>query len=204
LLGILIPPVSIFLFLGFFRNWKKHILLFLPGFVFLAFHSYFPNKQERFILPLIPFIIILGYMGWHELIQSSSFWQKRRTFIRYSWMFFWGLNILPLLVVSTAYSKRNRVESMTYLQRWDNPIYGVTKQYTVNDLYRDNQNAALKNKPDYVIFLQEENIENRVKSFKSVYPTLRYETTIEPGFVDKVMHFLNPVNKNQVCFIYKI
>ena len=55
--GILIPPVSPFLLFGYLRSWRKHLLLFLPAFAFLLFHSSFPNKQERFILPAIPFVV---------------------------------------------------------------------------------------------------------------------------------------------------
>ncbi len=59
ILGLLIPPVSLFLFFGFFRIWKKHLILFLPNFLFLAFHTYFPNRQERFIFTILPMIIML-------------------------------------------------------------------------------------------------------------------------------------------------
>ena len=40
MLGILLPPISFFLIFGFFKSWKKHLLLFLPSFIFLAFHCY--------------------------------------------------------------------------------------------------------------------------------------------------------------------
>jgi hypothetical protein len=34
-------------------------------------------------------------------------------------------------------------------------------------------------------------------------PYLVYETTIEPGFIDLVMHLLNPVNKANRAYIYR-
>ena len=232
--GILIPPVSLFLLFGFFRSWKNYLLLFLPAFIFLAFHSYFPNKQERFIFPVIPFLIILGNIGWSEWIKNSLFWQKRQKLMRSFWIFFWVLNSIPLLFVSVAYSKRNRVEAMTYLSHkkelrylviensnrddflmpplfylrkfnsnsWG--VYGVTSQFSVKDLY-DKQKHLKKNETaNYVIFFQEENLARRIADFKKYYPKLKYETAIEPGFIDKVMHHLNPVNKNQICFIFKL
>jgi len=55
--GVLLPPISLFLFFGFLRSWKKQLLLFLPAFIFLVFHSYFPIKQERFFFPLLPFTL---------------------------------------------------------------------------------------------------------------------------------------------------
>ncbi len=115
--GILIPPVSLFLFFGYFRSWRKHLMLFLPSFLFLAFHIYFPNKQERFIFPVIPFMVVLGCIGWYDFLKHSSFRQNRKKLLQYSWIFFWVLNTIPLLVVTVTYSKRSRVESMIYLSK---------------------------------------------------------------------------------------
>ncbi|MDQ3048345.1 MAG: glycosyltransferase family 39 protein, partial [Bacteroidota bacterium] len=168
IVGILLPPISFFLFFGFLRSWKKHLLLFLPAFIFLVFHSYFPNKQERFILPVIPFIIMLGYIGWDQFVQGSSYWKKHPKFLKGCWTWFWCLNILALSVISFAYSKKNRVESMTYiadkgdvtfiaiedsnrdeflmpplfyLQKWGY-VYGITKLKPASDFYNEYMAAA--------------------------------------------------------------
>jgi len=228
--GILIPPVSLFLLFGFFRNWKKHLILFLPSFIFLVFHSYFPNKQERFIAPIIPFIIILGYAGWSEFQNSSEFWMKRKKLLHSCWVFFWILNTIPLFFISVTYSKKSRVESMTYieskkdvkslimeestrddflmpprfyLEKWV-PYYGVTSLNSVEKLYKDLHNLPVSAQPNYVVFINQENIEKRVDEFKKYYPALTYETTIESSFIDKVVHYLNPINKNQTFYVYKI
>src|SRR5436189_2913874 len=73
--GLVLPPVSAYLFYAYFKNWKKYLVLFLPSIVFFIFHSYFPNKQERFILPFIPFFIIGGICGWEEIRHNIS-WKK--------------------------------------------------------------------------------------------------------------------------------
>lgn len=232
--GILIPPISLFFLVGFFRSWKKYTLLFLPSFIFLAFHSYFPNKQERFIFPIVPFIIILGSIGWKEWIDNSTFWKQRQGLLRACWIFFWLLNSIALLPVTVAYSKRNRVEAMTYLSHkkdlrfiviedsnrddflmpplfylrrfnsnsWG--VHGVTSLHTAKDLYEEQKNLKQEEKANYVIFFQEENLAKRIADFKKYYPDLTYETAIEPGFIDKVVHHLNPRNKNQNCFIFKM
>lgn len=229
--GLLLPPVSLFLLFGFFGNWKKNVLLFLPSFIFLAFHSYFPNKQERFIFPMIPFVIILGMVGWSEFRNNSKFWINHPKLLRGCWMFFWILNTLPLLFVSISYSKRNRVEAMIYLQKkgdvkniviedsnrddfsmpplfylkkWISP-FSITKIYNYDSLDRDVDNVTIDLRPNYVVFNQEENIEARVDSFKKNFSELNFETKIEPGALDKVLHFLNPDNnENYTTTIYKI
>ena len=230
LLGILVPPISIFLFFGFLKSWRKHLLLFLPSFIFLVFHSYFPNKQERFILPILPFIILLGTVGWNEFLDKSAYWKKHKKLLKGFNIWFWSLNTILLLVISFAYSKRNRVEAMTYiadkgdvthvvvedsnrddflvpplfyLQKWG-PVYGVTKNNPAIEFARQYEAMPSNDKPNYVVFMQHENIDERVAEMKKYFPTLTYEATIEPSFIDKTMHWLNPVNKNQTTYIYKI
>ncbi len=231
--GILLPPISLFLWFGYFRNWRKQLIIFLPSFLFFVFHTSFPNKQERFILPFIPFFIMLGCIGWQEFVSGSAFWIKRPKLLRNCWIFFWALNILPLCVVSVAYSKRNRVESMTYLyhkkdagiliiddannddiilpplfylrplrDKWG--VIPVTKSQSPRKVRDILKTADKKYFPNYVIFWGEDNIETRVDSMKKYFPQLQYETTIEPGLVDRIVHYLNPINQNQTTYIYKL
>ena len=60
LAGVFIPPLSLGVLFGFFRRWKP-LPVWLALFAFLAFHSWHPNKQERFIFPLLPLYFVLGY-----------------------------------------------------------------------------------------------------------------------------------------------
>ncbi len=124
-LGFLIPPVSIFLFYGFLRTWKKHLIIFLPTALIFIFHTLFSNKQERFILSILPYIVILGFIGWNDFVSKSTFWSKRPKLINGCFTFFWIINILALIVVSTSYSKRSRVESMVYLSRYKSTLNSV-------------------------------------------------------------------------------
>ncbi len=116
--ALLIPPVSLFLFFGFIKNWKRYLIVFLPLLLFFVFHSYFPNKQERFILPMIPLLIVFGAMGWVEFAEHSAFWKKNKRLLAWSWGFFWIINSLLLVTFTFTYSKKARVEAMTYLSRY--------------------------------------------------------------------------------------
>lgn len=224
-LGILIPPLSIFLTVGFFKSWRKHFLIFLPVVLFFAFHSYFPNKQERFILPVVPFIIMLGVSGWYEIIstrKSRFLYQLNKFSI---WIFI-VLNIIALSVVSTMYSKRSRIESMVYLSKYQNvkslliessnesstqypPLfylkqwptcYVVTSEKPVNTSAIPWVDSTI---PDFVLFLEDKNLDSRVENIKTVLPELVYEITIEPGFVDNLLHEINPNNRNYEVAIYR-
>lgn len=228
--GLLIPPISLFLFFGFFKNWKKHLYLFLPAFIFLAFHSYFPNKQERFILPVIPFIIVLGFIGWEEFKNGSEFWKKHSTLYRNIWIFFWVINTIPLVVVTISYSKRNRVESMVYLANKGDvksiviedsnrddilippqfymkkftKVYRITSVEPDSTFYKEFYlKTPTESRPNYVVFMQRDHIVQRVLALKK-YVHLTYETTIEPSYIDWLLNKMNWHNKNQTSYIYKI
>ncbi|MEZ5197353.1 MAG: glycosyltransferase family 39 protein [Bacteroidales bacterium] len=121
-LGILIPPVSIFIVVGIGFSWKKYFVIFIPVVLFFVFHSLFPNKQERFILPVIPFVIMMGIAGWMQVQSKFEQGGVKRKLIHGGWVFFWTINLLLLPIITTMYSKKARVESMVYLSKYDNVV----------------------------------------------------------------------------------
>jgi 4-amino-4-deoxy-L-arabinose transferase-like glycosyltransferase len=233
-LGLFIPPISLMISYGFVRSWKKHFLFFFPTLLFFVFHSYFPNKQERFIFPAIPFIIILGIIGWNSFIKTSSFWKKRPKTLRYSWVFFWFLNLIALPVATVHYSKKTRVESMYYLyqnnykgsflvensnhnssislpraysKNWKGACLNLTKQDLISQNISLTKEQKILSQRDlgYIIFFEEKNIQARVNRLKKLFPKLHHKKTIEPSFLDWLTHKLNPkYNKNYVTYIYKV
>jgi hypothetical protein len=227
LAGILLPPVSLMLLFGFFRLWRKQILIFLPAFLFLLFHSFFPNKQERFIFPIIPYIIIGGVIGWNSFVLVSKYWYRHRNALRNGWIFFWVLNIILLIPVSTAYSKRSRVEVMSYLSGYkgiklvvaedvnNNSAQMLPRYYSgewMQALYKSKkgvQSYMADSVPcqvkdaSFVMFYSDENLQARIDSMKKEIPSLVYEATFNPGLIDRVMHKLNPVNRNETIYLYR-
>ncbi len=115
IIGFLVPPISLFLLYGFVRARKIAPMLFVAALVFFIFHSAFPNKQERFILPMLPLIVILGTIGWEQFIVKSAFWQKRDKLLKACWVFFWVLNLTAALGLSLTYSKKSRIAPLLYL-----------------------------------------------------------------------------------------
>lgn len=115
IIGFLIPPVSLFLIYGFVRARKVEPLMFTAGLLFFLFHSYFPNKQERFILPLLPIIVIMGIIGWQEYVSHSDYWKDRTKLFKISWRFFWTVNFILGIFLIFTYSKKSRIEPLVYL-----------------------------------------------------------------------------------------
>lgn len=229
LAGLLIPPLSLMLLFGFFKNWRKNFILFLPVFLFIVFHSIFPNKQERFILPIVPLLIVLGLAGWEEFEKASQFWQKNRKLLIAGMVFFWAVNITMLMAFTPMYSKKARVESMSYLRNYpqtkyfvveDNnsdilrfpPVYysGQWPRYEALIKHTDYKSfAASRNweekteQPEFVLFYQETDLQARVDSMQKYLPDLIYETRFKPGMMDRLIHRINPINANETITLYR-
>ena len=227
--GALIPPASFMLLYGFLKNWKKTMMVSLPVIVFFIFHSYFPNKQERFIFSVIPLILTLSVVGWIELSQTSLFWQKHRTCTRGLWIWFWVINIILLVPFTTYYAKKSRVEALYYL--YEKPItsmlliggnLGVIQppmfyadQFPV-DQYQINNDGDLQEvqaqlkqarvQPNYALMFGTEDFDLRKQKVETaLHRKLILEKTVDPSFLDYVLFRLNPRgNKNQTSFVFRV
>ena len=225
--GIFIPPISLMLLFGFFRVWRKQLIIFLPAFLFLVFHSFFPNKQERFIFPIVPYLIIGGVIGWNSFLAGSKYWVKHQKALSRAWIFFWIFNFILLIPVSTAFSKRSRVEAMAYLTdypgikvviaedsnnssaqmlpryysgQWMQALYKSKTE--VRSYMADSLPCQVKD-ASFVLFYSDENLQTRVDSMKKEIPALVYESTFNPGMIDDIMCRLNPVNRNKTIYMYR-
>jgi hypothetical protein len=229
--GILIPPLSLMLFAGYVKGWRKYLILVLPSFLFFAFHSYFPNKQERFVLPFVPFLLMVGLMGWHE-IKQGAFWQSRPGLIKGGLTFFWVLNTIALLFLTPAYTKRSQVEVMTwlrqqpdyrnlvvegshtdtpamppkfYLGNWQPYFFTSKSTYTAKMVRKHKDFYGEDATPNYVVFMDEADFDARKQRFEKGYRCdLELMATIEPSYIDALLHTLNPNNENYTARIYKI
>jgi Alg9-like mannosyltransferase family len=196
--------------------------------LFFAFHSYYSNKQERFILPFIPYFIILGTIGFREYWATHSIkpWLKKTTVIILAWLLLF--NTIGLIVLTFTYSKRSRVEGMIYLRKKGDvtniimegdvslqrpPLFYLGKHLDNYVLSADGNIEELrtaiqtsgKPAPNYVIMAGNENFEQRLARLKTLFPNLKQETVVTTSFVDNLAHWLNPRNnQNEDWYIYRI
>lgn len=89
-----------------------------------------------------------------------------------------------------------------YAESWKLP-YEVAGEFPAQVVFDSIQKHKLP-LPDYIIFAEEKNIDERVANIKHYVKGLTYETTIESSLLDRTMHVLNPVNVNQTYYIYKV
>jgi hypothetical protein len=220
LMGLVLFPLGLLLGIGFFKSWKKYVVLFFPVICFVIFHSFYPSKQERFILPVLPFFIILGVLG-YQLIKQTDFWLK---FWNGSWKAFWILNIPLLIFASFTYSKKSRVESMYFFYSINTEkariLHEATGEsdpsllpkfysgnWTLSGVARGDKNMPPLVYPDYdydyVLFCGEENLSARIDEYRLIYPAIHLVQVCEPSFVDSFLRWLNPRNANEYIEIWK-
>jgi hypothetical protein len=226
--GLLVPPLGVIIWFGMYKVRKEYLLIILPALCFFLFHSYFPNKQERFILPVIPFFVMAGLAGWQQIV-ISAFWQQKASWLKAGRVFFITVNGILLLALTPSSTKTTRVHAMSYLHdhtqansfilelshqkngvlmpkfywgKWNDHVV-VTEGESATKVI-DTLKANGQVLPDYVIFGENVNLENRINTFKNSVKSINYETTIEPSILDQVMHWLNPVNVNQTYYIYRV
>ncbi len=215
LMGIMLVPLGLAMGLGYFRSAKKYAFMFLPSLLFLLFHSFYPSKQERFILPILPVFIMLGVLGYHTL-RNKKGWNK---FWKISMKAFWVLNIPLLLMASVTYSKKSRVEAMYFFYENNlRPKYILTegsgrgKTSMFPKFYSGKWDVVFANTTvldsnvdvshDYIIFSDLDLLESRVQFYKETFPNMERIEICDPSFADKVVKWINPVNRNEYFEIW--
>ena len=116
LAGVFLPPFSIVFLAAAIRGGKRFPLLGIPALAFLVGTSLVPNKQERFLLPVLPVLLILGTIG----LPAVRDWLTRRGWLRayrWSWEYFAVVNGVLLGVGVFSYGKKDRVAPLVYLER---------------------------------------------------------------------------------------
>ncbi|MDO8897393.1 MAG: hypothetical protein Q7V19_07060, partial [Bacteroidales bacterium] len=162
-------------------------------------------------------------------VNGSSFWKKNKSILTASWLFFWAINITLLVFFTPMYSKKARVESMSYLKGYSNidyfliddygsnvlrfpPVFytgqwpsfdAIYKDITYKDFSEQRDWSKIENQPTFVLFYKPDNLESRVDSLRQLFPELVYETKIIPGFMDRMIHRINPINANEEIHIYR-
>lgn len=231
LLGFLIPPASLMLLFGFWRESRRALVIVLPVTAFIVFHSIYPNKQERFLLPVIPLLITVGTVGWYRFKAGSRFWAKARGLHTALWVLFWLINIPALLVFSTSGSKTQKIEAMIWLyergdlrtfvheyshtgsapmppQHYANNWrgYHIIQSDTNLPAYYDYlmEQDSLR-RPNYIVFVDEDQLQERVNRIDSVFGGISMAHAFYPGRMDRIFNRLNPkYNTAENLYVYKI
>lgn len=216
LFGVLLFPFGLLMGIGFFRSYKNSLLLFLPTLFFLVFHTLYPNRQERFILSILPFFVILGVVGYEQL-KKRDFWKKTWDL---SIRIFWVLNIILVCFFTIMSSKYSRINAMYSLYHETNqkPLIlmegsGDASISLMPKFYANKWHASFIEKTtldsipehiNYIFFAGKGNLNNRIKHYRKKYKSLQLHKICEPSLTDKIIHHLNPRNVNEYIEVWKV
>ncbi|MBS4028898.1 MAG: hypothetical protein KGZ58_09685 [Ignavibacteriales bacterium] len=228
LLAVFLPPFSILFFVAVFRSGKKYLLLSLPAMIFFLAHSLIANKQERFLLPILPVLIILGVAGFSNLKNWFEEYSRRWKTYKALWFYFLAVNTILLCISLFMYGKKDRVEPFVYIERQKNVSAIIVAQFNYEFLVPEYYLG--KPMPKYFIIGKRKQVSALVKELslqqetprylvlysnsvssdislleESLRKKLIYETTISPGIGDYLANKMNPkYNKANTALIYRI
>ena len=230
LLGLLIPPASLMILWGALHRRSAQPVwwrVLVPVVVFLIFHSAFVNKQERFILPAVPALLVLGAVGWDLWRQCSRWWSGRRRLEHVLWGAFWALNAVLLAGTVTYEAKRARVQAMSFLHDAGAEHFAIIQVDSGSmpprfysggwhvhhiDDRRDGRGGPpaataarwCAHPPEYLLFQGREHLAEAVQDYKADLPGIRYVTTIQSSRIDRWLERLNPLNASERIMVYAV
>lgn len=229
LLVVFVPPLSVAVFFGYFQGWRRATAAWAGVALFIAVHSWLANKQERFLFPVLPLFLVLGYCAWEQWRARSAYWRLREHGWRHGWRVAWALNLVLLLPLTVSYSKRSRCEALYLLraQPWATGVvvedthaheppqlplfywgmWDAKLDYVASDtvdVQRLVMHHADGRHPNAVLFTGEEDLAGRVARMEAQVGPLERIGEARPGLIDRIVHALNPVNRNETLVLYRM
>ncbi len=216
LLGAFIPPASILLLAAAVKGGLRLHFLGIATLAFLVSHGLIANKQERFLLPILPLVFILIVAGLPWLAARVA-----RPVYRSMWWYFWIVNALLLAIVTLSFSKKDRVEPLLVVYRRHdatgvlvaqyNQTFGVPEYYlgqprppvVVVERGQDVTHSTMGLPINYVIVYSDTPEADRVFLATALHRNLTLLTVVQPSLTDRLVHAINPRhNRAHTAAIY--
>ncbi len=114
-----IPPASLFAaYLSLKKGfWKEHLPLVITTLAFILGHYLVANRQERFMIPIIPPVIIIFTLAFHRHYRENGWFFRRkalRSLTIVSWL---AINAILLVLFTFNYGHRGVVEPLVRIER---------------------------------------------------------------------------------------
>jgi hypothetical protein len=196
---------------------------------FFIFHSAYSNKQERFILPVMPFLAVLGTVGWFTWEQRSGWWAQRQRLLRGLVTWTVGFNLVGAVALGFVHAKKSRVDAMSalyelgdlenfavvqvdggtlpprfYSGKWA-PYYTFQPGANADGERRTLCKLAPKRPfPNYLLFYGDAHLGEAVQEFKATWPGMQFVAQVAPGRFDRLLAWLNPINRVERVMIYRV
>ena len=230
LVAFFVPPFSLIGLglMGVPSFWKKHLPLCLSSVSFILIHTLIANRQERFVMPLVPILCAGIILALHHHWGTNGFFARRK-----GW--FWGLTV-PSIAINFAllpiftlnYGHKGVVESLVQvgkssasphvlfaspgIDRWYPLHYTGFEPFAREQVANWSDFAKLRSQSaeylattNFFLLFPADSTEliAVVDSVRAVYGPVKEYSHIEPSLVDWTLHALNPThNRTQEAWIY--
>jgi hypothetical protein len=222
-----IPPFSFYFILSFFNleNIKKHLILFSAALFFFLSHSLITHKEERFMIPIFPLLVIIGVIGLYGKFDKKAPMTKSRAF-KFSVIFAVIVNIVLLSIMTINYAHRGIVEPFVYISHQTDVTgvlidrterlkiipYGYAGYAAPRPINIDSAAQLGENHRDYYrydsinyfVIFTDSNPDNHIRMLSPHFGALRQVYHINPSPLDWILHKLNPGHNHlNESYIYK-
>ncbi|MCK5128040.1 MAG: hypothetical protein KAR42_17420, partial [candidate division Zixibacteria bacterium] len=230
LLAFLVPPFSILVFYLFFRPgfMKRHLLLFISSMSFIICHMSHFNQQERFIMPIIPVMIIMAALALWEKYKADGYIVKNKTLFKWVVIPSVAINLLLLFFMTFSSGHAGQVSPLVWMEKTkEAPSYLVfqpeVKQWMPMDYagFETPEYAQIRKWEElkahlsppwkekewsYFLFYpkQDDDLSRYLDSAQAVFGPLERVRDFEPSFYDNLLHLLNKRhNPSFKCYMYR-
>jgi len=227
LLWMFLPPFSLVALAAMAAGGRRLWIFGVPALAFLLAHSVIANKQERFLLPVLPLLAMLAGAGF----AAVRHWFARRGWPRLYrglWIYAGGLNGLLLLVAIFNYGKKDRVAPLAaierrhdatgvvvaqYAYRYDPPVYYLGRPRPPFRVFVKRDSARADGEwrgpggvaPNYLVLSSNDYPADSAALSSALNAPLRRIETISPSLGDRLGQLVNPRhNKARTAVVYSI
>jgi len=183
IVSILFPPFSFVFLAAIFQKAViyRHKIMFWGFTSFFVIHSLYRSKFERYMIPALPLLIILGLAGLYYWYHKRNWYYRRKKLRIGLWVYAAIINLIFLVPTTLNYSHKGRIEPMIFLNHQPQvssvlfdcserelllpyqyldldsiPIANITSYSEINDLQIT--------KPDYAVIFTENKLAEHIDS----------------------------------------
>jgi len=113
-----VPPFSlVLLFIG--CRWsflRRHLLLATSSLCFIVGHMFHANQQERFMIPIVPALMLLAILALYDRYQEKGYILKSRKLFNWLWGVSLAINLILLVPFTVAYGHKGLIEPLKWMQ----------------------------------------------------------------------------------------
>ncbi|MEE8576546.1 MAG: glycosyltransferase family 39 protein [candidate division Zixibacteria bacterium] len=230
LLAFFIPPFSLVAFsmIAARQMFRRHKLLILSCLSFLLLHSILTNRQERFMIPIVPVLMILLTLALYHHYQSGGWFFRKRWLAGSVIGFTIVINFLLIGPFTFNYGHKGLVDPLVRLERMVDHVrvmfvspdqshiypynYGGLKPMRRGHIKKWDDLRQFIDKPstasefDFFVLLPlgSEQVPAYVDSLTRRIGNLELVMHVGPSAIDYMLHKMNPKhNPTREAWVYR-